>query len=161
MVFYKSNLLSLIDGLKHNGLQAKCSTTKFGILAGAVLGVHITYYLLQYLLEYRNKEVPFVKTYKSIKDLRAEPMEHSSLNDLEQIPGVGKNIAQDMRNIGIHSVGQLKDQNPEKLYQKLCDFKASPVDRCMLYVLRCAVYYASNTKHDPWLLKWWNWKDSN
>ncbi|MBC8473125.1 MAG: pathogenicity locus, partial [Planctomycetes bacterium] len=30
---------------------------------------------------------------------------------------------------------------------------------CMLYVLRCAVYYASNTEHDPDLLKWWNWKD--
>ncbi len=88
-------------------------------------------------------------------------MKQSDSKVLEQIPGVGKNIAQDMANIGIHSVGQLKGQDPEKLYQKLCDFKASPVDRCMLYVLRCAVYYASNTKHDPRLLKWWNWKDSN
>jgi hypothetical protein len=88
-------------------------------------------------------------------------MKRSSSKDLEQIPGVGKNIAQDIANIGIHSVGQLKDQNPEKLYQKLCDFKASPVDRCMLYVLRCAVYYASNTEHNPQLLKWWNWKDKN
>jgi len=80
---------------------------------------------------------------------------------LEQIPGVGKAIAQDMRNIGIRSRSQLKGQDPEKLYQKLCDFKASPVDRCMLYVLRCAVYYASNTEHDPQLLKWWNWKEKN
>ena len=80
---------------------------------------------------------------------------------LEQIPGVGKSIAQDMRSIGIRSVGQLKGKNPQKLYQKLCDFKAAPVDRCMLYVLRCAVYYASNAEHDPDLLKWWNWKDKN
>ncbi len=29
----------------------------------------------------------------------------------------------------------------EELYQKMCDFKAEPVDRCMLYVLRCSVYY--------------------
>ena len=88
-------------------------------------------------------------------------MKRSSSKDLEQIPGVGKKIAQDMRNIGIHSVGQLKNRDPEKLYQKLCDFKASPVDRCMLYVLRSAVYYASNAKHNPQLLKWWNWKDKN
>ena len=81
--------------------------------------------------------------------------------DLEQIPGVGKKIAQEMQNIGIGSVGQLKGKQPEKLYQKLIDFKAAPVDRCMLYVLRCAVYYASNTKHNPELLKWWNWKDKN
>jgi hypothetical protein len=38
-------------------------------------------------------------------------------------------------------------------------FKASPVDRCVLYVFRCAVYYANNKTHDPELLKWWNWKD--
>jgi hypothetical protein len=85
----------------------------------------------------------------------------SSSGDLERIPGVGKSIAQDMRNIGINSVSQLKDSAPENLYQELCDFKAGPVDRCMLYVLRCAVYYASNAEHDPELLKWWNWKDTN
>ena len=88
-------------------------------------------------------------------------MKRSDSKVLEQVPGVGKKTVQDIANIGIHSVGQLKGQNPEKLYQKLCDFKASPVDRCMLYVLRCAVYYASNTKHNPQLLKWWNWKDKN
>jgi hypothetical protein len=86
-------------------------------------------------------------------------MKQSNAKDLQQIPGVGQTIARDMKNIGIKTINQLKDRNPEKLYQKLCDFKASPVDRCMLYVLRCAVYYASNTRHDPRLLKWWNWKD--
>ena len=88
-------------------------------------------------------------------------MKQQSKQDLEQIPSVGKAIARDLRSIGIKSIIQLKGRNPEKLYQKLCDFKASPVDRCMLYVLRCAVYYASNTKHNPRLLKWWNWKDKN
>lgn len=88
-------------------------------------------------------------------------MGKSAVNKLERIPGVGKAAAQDMQSIGIHSVEQLKGKNPEKLYRKLCDFKASPVDRCMLYVLRCAVYYASNNKHDPELLKWWNWKDED
>jgi len=88
-------------------------------------------------------------------------MKQSSLKDLEQIPGVGKSIAQDMQNIGIRSVSQLKGKDPEKLYQRLCDFKASPVDKCMLYILRCAVYYASSTEHDPELLKWWSWKDKS
>ena len=88
-------------------------------------------------------------------------MKQPSNQDLEQIPGVGEAIARDMRSIGINSIAQLKGKDPEKLYQRLCDFKASPVDRCMLYVLRCAVYYASNTKHDPKLLKWWNWKDKD
>jgi hypothetical protein len=86
-------------------------------------------------------------------------MGKSAVNRLERIPGVGKAVAQDMRSIGIYSIEQLKGKNPEELYRKLCDFKASPVDRCMLYVLRCAVYYASNNKHDSELLKWWNWKN--
>lgn len=79
--------------------------------------------------------------------------------ELTQIPGVGKSIARDFRHIGITSVDQLKGKDPERLYQALCDFKAQPVDRCMLYVLRCAVYYASNSDPDPELLKWWNWRN--
>jgi hypothetical protein len=78
---------------------------------------------------------------------------------LEQIPGVGKSVAADLRRMGITTVGQLKGRNPERLYDRLCRFKASPLDRCVLYVLRCAVYYASCRAPDPELLKWWNWKD--
>lgn len=86
-------------------------------------------------------------------------MKQLASTDLEQIPGVGKNIAQDLRDIGVGSVDELKGEKADQLYKKVCDFKASPVDRCMLYVIRCAIYYASNTKHDPELLEWWNWKD--
>ncbi len=80
-------------------------------------------------------------------------------DELEEIPGVGKSIAEDLRHLGITSVRQLKGKDPEKLYGKLCRFQASPVDRCVLYVFRCAVYYASTRDPDPELLKWWNWKD--
>ena len=78
---------------------------------------------------------------------------------LESIPGVGVKVAQYFRDIGINSVSDLKGQNAEELYEKLCDFQASPVDRCMLYVLRSSIYYAENTNHDPELLNWWVWKD--
>ncbi len=86
-------------------------------------------------------------------------MESSSLQQLQQIPGVGKTIARDMHNIGIHSIEDLKGLQAEQLYDRLCQFKAFPADRCMLYIFRCAIYYASNTDHDPELLKWQNWKD--
>lgn len=86
-------------------------------------------------------------------------MKESFSEQLQQIPGVGKRIAQDMWDIGIRSIGQLKGQDPENLYERLCKRKASPVDRCVLYIFRCAVYYASNTDHEPELLNWWNWKD--
>ncbi|GAB4184657.1 MAG: hypothetical protein Tsb0015_00910 [Simkaniaceae bacterium] len=58
-----------------------------------------------------------------------------------RIPGVGKSIAQDFIDLGFHSVEELKGQNPEKLYERLCEQKNCRVDRCMRYVFRCAVYF--------------------
>lgn len=75
-----------------------------------------------------------------------------------QIPGVGKSIAQDLVNINIKSIAALKGKNPEKLYDKSNKFVGVVQDRCLLYVFRCAVYYAGAKKHDPEKLKWWNWK---
>jgi len=63
--------------------------------------------------------------------------------------------------LGFRSVQELKGQDPVKMYFQHCIQKGMKVDRCMLYVFRCAVYYASNSTHNPELLKWWNWKDIN
>jgi len=75
-------------------------------------------------------------------------MESSSLQELEQIPGVGKTIARDMLNIGIHSIDALKGLQAEQLYDRLCEFKASPVDRCMLYVFNW-LYTKPNVSGHP------------
>ena len=32
-------------------------------------------------------------------------------------------------------------------------------DKCVLYVFRCAVYFAEHEQHEPEKLKWWYWKD--
>ena len=82
------------------------------------------------------------------------------LKELQTIPGVGKIIALDLWNLGFRSVQALQGQDPEELYVRQCALQGTQVDRCMLYVFRCAVYYASNEQHDPALLKWWNWKDT-
>jgi hypothetical protein len=84
---------------------------------------------------------------------------NKSLQDLLTIPGVGKRIAQDLTDLGIRSVAGLKNRDPERLYHKLCAMRGTPIDRCVLYTFRCAVYFASEKRHDPPLLKWWNWKD--
>ncbi len=86
-------------------------------------------------------------------------MQSEIRSPLLSIPGVGKSIVQDLRLLGIMRVEDLKGKNPEQMYAKLCTLRKSHVDRCMLYVFRCAVYFASHVTHDPELLKWWNWKD--
>jgi len=82
-----------------------------------------------------------------------------SCNELETVPGVGKSIARDLRDIGIGEVTDLVGRDPQELYDNLCRIRNTRIDPCMLYVFRCAVYYAENDRHDPELLKWWNWKD--
>ena len=81
------------------------------------------------------------------------------IGDLTQVPGVGPSIASDLCRLGVREVAELRGRNPDALYSELCRQTGRPVDRCVLYVFRCAVYFASEPKPDPEMLKWWNWKD--
>ena len=87
-------------------------------------------------------------------------MKHHSENTelLTEIPGVGKSIAQDLCNIGIQSVSDLRDKNPEMLYDLSNQYAGITQDRCLLYVFRTAVYFAKGGRNSK-KLKWWNWKD--
>ena len=79
--------------------------------------------------------------------------------DLQAIPGVGPSIAQDLNDLGYNQVADLSGQEPERMYENLCELRGAHIDRCVLYVFRCAVYCADNETYDSELLKWWNWKD--
>jgi hypothetical protein len=83
----------------------------------------------------------------------------SPRSELQVIPGVGPSIAQDLISMGITRVAQLKGRSAEALYRKLADMTGCYQDPCVLYVFRCAVYYASNSDHEAEKLKWWNWMD--
>jgi hypothetical protein len=86
-------------------------------------------------------------------------LEDTLLKNLQEIPGVGPSIARDLHDLGIRKVTDLNGKNPEKMYHDLCRKRRQHIDRCLLYVFRCAVYYASHRKHNPSKLLWWNWKD--
>lgn len=81
------------------------------------------------------------------------------IKDFQSIPGVGKSIARDLVDLGYSEVDELRSEDPEEMYQNLIALRGHHIDRCVLYVFRCANYFASNSVHDPDLLKWWNWKD--
>ena len=76
------------------------------------------------------------------------------------IPGIGPNLAQDLHDLGFANPSELRGGDPERMFTNLCQLRGQPVDRCVLYAFRCAVYFVSNERHDAELLKWWNWKDS-
>ena len=81
------------------------------------------------------------------------------LKEMQTIPGIGPSISRDLADLGYISVSSLRGEDPELMYQRLCELRGGHIDRCVLYVFRCAVYFADNTTHNPELLKWWNWKD--
>ena len=80
-------------------------------------------------------------------------------DDLQTIPGVGPKIAESLRALGCQCVEDLRGQDAQRMYDDLCRQRGRHIDRCVLYVFRCAVYYASRKRHAPRLLQWWNWKD--
>lgn len=93
--------------------------------------------------------------------MRLPKTKENILKEFRTIPSVGVKISEDLWELGFRSISELKNQKPEQLYERLCIHNGYKVDRCMLYVFRTVVYFASNTKHNPELLKWWNWKEKN
>jgi hypothetical protein len=86
-----------------------------------------------------------------------------AIKELRTIPGIGKSIANDLWNVGIKKISDLKNQDPEILYDLSNRFAGTVQDRCLLYTFRCAVYFAKTpaSKRNPDKLLWWNWKDKN
>ena len=69
----------------------------------------------------------------------ATPTQVTALRDFQRVPGVGPSMADDLWALGYRSVAELSGGH---------------VDRCALYVFRCAVYVTSNERHNSELLKW-------
>ena len=82
------------------------------------------------------------------------------LKQLQIIPGVGKSISKNLWDIGIRCVEDLKGKSPEAMYVQSNKLARTIQDPCLLYVFRCAVYFAETSEKDREVekLKWWNWK---
>lgn len=82
------------------------------------------------------------------------PVKERELRDLVSI---GPAMLRDFQLLGIASVVELSRQNPEKLYEKLCQITGQAQDICCLDVFRAAVAQA----RDPLLpldqCQWWYW----
>ena len=83
----------------------------------------------------------------------------SPLKALQVIPGIGPSMARDLLDLGYERVADLRGQDPQRMYERLMELRGCHQDRCVLYVFRCAVFFAETPDPDPELLKWWSWKD--
>lgn len=78
--------------------------------------------------------------------------------DLQEMPGVGPSIAQDLFDVCVYAVKQMGFMDVDELFANL-EKQNGKTDPCVLYVFRAAKYYASTKDPETELLKWQNWKD--
>jgi hypothetical protein len=72
------------------------------------------------------------------------------LERLEDIPYVGKAIAEDLRYLGIEKPGELTGKDPYALYDTLCAQTGVRHDPCLLDTFIAAVRYVEGGPRLPW-----------
>jgi hypothetical protein len=81
------------------------------------------------------------------------------LRELQRMPNVGPSIALDLWDLGVRRPADLARRDPQRMYDDLREQRGGTMDRCMLYVLRAAVYYAATPEPDAARVQWWKWSD--
>jgi len=76
---------------------------------------------------------------------------------LQDLISVGPAMLRDFELLGIHTVKQLAQRNPVKLYQQLCRATGQRVDICCQDVFSAAVAQARNPLLPAEQCQWWYW----
>jgi hypothetical protein len=79
------------------------------------------------------------------------------MRQLGDLSGIGKAMLEDFELLGIHSVEQLKDCEPQMLYDELCRRTGQRQDPCVLDTFTCAVAQARDPDLPPEQRNWWYW----
>ncbi len=72
------------------------------------------------------------------------------LAELMSIPNVGPRTASDLVRLGVRGLAQLRDADPDELYERLCRLDAARHDVCCLDVFRAAVDFVNGSDPRPW-----------
>lgn len=73
-----------------------------------------------------------------------------SITKFEDLPNVGKRVANDFRTLGLKKPADLKNKNPLALYKKLCKITNSYQDPCVLDTFMAVVDFVNGASARPW-----------
>lgn len=76
---------------------------------------------------------------------------------LSDLISIGPAMLKDFELLGVRSVGQLAQQNPERLYEKLNRKTGQRQDPCVLDTFCAAVAQARNLRLATEKCEWWWW----
>lgn len=72
------------------------------------------------------------------------------LRQFTDLPNVGKAFAEDLRQLGFSAPAQLKDQDPVKLYDRLCALTGTRQDPCVLDTLMSITRFMDGDRPRAW-----------
>lgn len=70
--------------------------------------------------------------------------------EFQKIPNVGPKFAQDLIDLGIVDISEIKGQDPLDLYKRLEKLSGSRQDPCVLDTFMAIVDYAQTGQSRPW-----------
>jgi len=76
---------------------------------------------------------------------------------LRDLISIGPAMLRDFELLGIRSVKQLARQNPQNMYERLCEKLGQPVDICCFDVFVASVAQARNPRLPAEKCQWWYW----
>jgi hypothetical protein len=74
----------------------------------------------------------------------------ADVSKLEDIPNIGREIAKDLRSLGIDAPSQLAGRDPYEMYDKLCVATGTRHDPCVLDTFIAAVRFMEGGPKVPW-----------
>ena len=86
-----------------------------------------------------------------------DPGQRESWKAFQELGSVGPACAKDLLLLGLRKVSDLKGQDPNRLYARLCELTKSKQDPCVEDVLRCAVVQAEFPALPKKWKDWWTW----
>jgi predicted flap endonuclease-1-like 5' DNA nuclease len=69
---------------------------------------------------------------------------------LQTIPNVGPAVADDLVRLGIRSLDELAKQDPDEMYERLCELDGKRHDPCVRDVFAAITDYARGGEAKPW-----------
>jgi hypothetical protein len=76
--------------------------------------------------------------------------DRDAVSKLEELPNIGKSIANHLLIIGIVHPKQLLHQDPFKMYKQLCEKTHTRIDPCVLDVFISVVDFMEGNEPRPW-----------
>ncbi len=82
--------------------------------------------------------------------MNPQKVQRDRVSKLEDLPNIGKAMANDLRLIGVRAPEQLREREAFEMYQALCEKTGHRQDPCVLDVFMSVVHFMRGGNALPW-----------